>query len=190
MLRELEECDMVIGRGKREMGVMLLCASTAKNIIRGAGVILTSHAHPGPELGLRAMRRTSDGIQPILARDPSWVAPSPGHVTAIYEVRGSPSTTLKVFIGVSNFDPITDTYNYLTLVIRAIMYFNPLRIFLPLTLALLLLGVGKAVADVVRFDWHIATSTVMLILTAVQIGAMGMLADLVARKTNLRGGRR
>jgi glycosyltransferase involved in cell wall biosynthesis len=191
MLRELEECDMVIGARKREMGTMRLLRTPAKNFIRGLASYLTRTPIPDLNSGLRAMRR--DVVMeflPILPETHSWVSTiTMAMLSSNYEVRWQPIDYFKR-IGVSKFDPITDTYNYLTLVIRAIMYFNPLRIFLPLTLALLLLGVGKAVADVVRFDWHIATSTVMLILTAVQIGAMGMLADLVARKTNLRGGRR
>ena len=191
MLRELDTCDMVIGARGREMGTVRWLRSPAKNFIRGLASYLTRTPIPDLNSGLRAMRReVVMEFLPILPETHSWVSTiTMAMLSSNYEVRWVPIEYYKR-IGVSKFHPVTDTYNYLTLVIRAIMYFNPLRIFLPLTLILLALGMGKAVVDIVRYNWHIATSTVMLMLTAVQIGAMGMLADLVARKTNLRGGRR
>jgi glycosyltransferase involved in cell wall biosynthesis len=191
MLRELESCDMVIGAREREMGTLPMLRSTAKNFIRGLASYLTRTRIPDLNSGLRAMRReVVMEFLPILPETHSWVSTiTMAMLSSNYEVRWQPIEYYKR-IGVSKFHPINDTYNYLTLVIRAIMYFNPLRIFLPLTLLLLALSLGKTVADIVRFDWHIATSTVMLMLTTIQIGAMGMLADLVARKTNLRGSRR
>ena len=59
------------------------------------------------------------------------------------------------------------------LVMRAIMYFNPLRIFLPLCIFLLTVGGSKAIYDIFAYSFHFAPSTVMLILTGVQLGAMG-----------------
>jgi len=77
---------------------------------------------------------------------------------------------------------VKDTANYIMLIFRTVTWFNPLRLFLPLALLLLLAGLGKAVADIVRYNWHIATSTVVLLLSALQIFALGMLADLISRK--------
>jgi hypothetical protein len=88
-------------------------------------------------------------------------------------------------IGKSTFHPIRDTYNYLTLVVRAIMYFNPLRVFLPLSLGLLTIGSVKAITDIFRYNFHFAPSTVMLVLTAVQLGAIGLLADLIVKRSKL-----
>jgi len=86
-------------------------------------------------------------------------------------------------IGRSTFHPIHDTYNYLSLVVRTIMYFNPLRIFLPVTLALLAVGLIKMIYDILTYNWHFAPSTVMLMLTVVQLGGLGLLADLIVRKS-------
>jgi len=88
-------------------------------------------------------------------------------------------------IGKSTFHPITDTYNYLSLVVRAITYFDPLRVFLPVTLGMLAVGFVKAIYDIITYRWHFAPSTVMLVLTAVQIGAIGLLADLIVRRSKL-----
>ncbi len=91
-------------------------------------------------------------------------------------------------IGRSTFHPIRDTYNYLTLVVRTITYFNPLRVFLPVSLLLLAIGMGKAISDVFRYNWHFPASTVMLVLAGVQVGALGVLADLIAKMANREQG--
>ena len=99
-----------------------------------------------------------------------------------YTVRWIPISYHKR-VGRSTFHPIADTYNYLLLVIRSIMYFNPLRVFFPVSLFLLLLGMGKAVYDIFAYRFHFAPSTVMLVLTAIQLGAIGLLADLIVRRS-------
>ena len=91
-------------------------------------------------------------------------------------------------IGRSTFHPIRDTYNYLTLVVRTIMYFNPLRLFIPATVILFLVGLIKFIVDLVRFDFtgHIPASTVIILLGAIQVAAIGLLADLIVKVGRLR----
>ena len=84
--------------------------------------------------------------------------------------------------GRSTFHPISDTYNYLSLVVRAVMYFEPLKVLLPVSLALFAIGGVKMIYDIFAYHFHFAPSTVIVILTAIQIGALGLLADLVAKR--------
>jgi hypothetical protein len=88
--------------------------------------------------------------------------------------------------GKSSFHPLRDTYNYLTLVVRSVMYFNPLKVFLPLSLVLFAIGGVKLVVDIFRYNFHIPTTTVIVLLTAVQVAAMGLLADLIVKKSTSR----
>ncbi|MDP2728019.1 MAG: glycosyltransferase family 2 protein, partial [Dehalococcoidia bacterium] len=83
----------------------------------------------------------------------------------------------------SHFHPIRDTYNYILLVIRAVTYFNPLKVFLPLSLILFAAGMIKLVRDVIVYDWHIPGSTLMIILAAFQLLSIGLIADLIVRRT-------
>jgi hypothetical protein len=62
-----------------------------------------------------------------------------------------------------------------------VMYFNPLKVLMPPALALLGVGGGKLVYDVVANPVRIATNTVLLILTGLIIGSMALLADLIVR---------
>ncbi|HUV94983.1 MAG TPA: glycosyltransferase family 2 protein, partial [Anaerolineae bacterium] len=88
-------------------------------------------------------------------------------------------------IGRSSFHPIADTYNYLSLVVRAIMYFNPLRVFLPVSLTVLLVGAVKMIYDIIAYRFHFAPSTVILMIGGLQLGAIGLLADLIVRRSKL-----
>jgi hypothetical protein len=162
MLRELEECDMVTGARKREMGTMRLLRTPAKNFIRGLASYLTRTPIPDLNSGLRAMRR--DVVMeflPILPETHSWVSTiTMAMLSSNYEVRWQPIDYFKR-IGVSKFDPITDTYNYLTWSSGPSCTSIRCASFCP-DAGPAVAGGGQGVADVVRFDWHIATSTVML----------------------------
>jgi hypothetical protein len=68
-------------------------------------------------------------------------------------------------------------------IIRMVMYVDPLRVLLPVALVFLLGGTVKAVTDMFRFDLHVTTSSVLIIMTGVQIGAIALIADLIVRRT-------
>lgn len=184
MVRDLEHCDMVIGARKREMGTMKLLRSAAKEFIRWLASYMTQTHIPDLNSGLRAMKR--DLVMQFLSILPtthSWVSTiTMAFLSSGYSVEWLPIEYYKR-IGRSTFHPINDTYNYLSLVVRTIMYFNPLRIFLPVTLGLLAVGIVKMIYDIFAYNFHFAPSTVMLMLTVVQLGGLGLLADLIVRKT-------
>lgn len=187
MIASLDSCDMVIGARQREMGTLRWLRSAAKEFIRALASYLLRVRIPDLNSGLRAMKRdlVLEFIS-ILPETHSWVSTiTMAFISSGYLVRWIPITYHKR-IGRSTFHPIGDTYNYLTLVVRAIMYFNPLRVFLPISLTLGIIGFVKAIHDVIRYYWHVTPSTVMIVLTAIQIGAMGLLADLIVKKGAFR----
>jgi len=61
------------------------------------------------------------------------------------------------------------------------MYFNPIKVLMPPALVLLFLGSGKAVVDIVRYDFRITTNAMLLIVTALMIASLALLADLIVR---------
>jgi glycosyltransferase involved in cell wall biosynthesis len=184
MIAELEHCDMVIGAREREMGTMKWLRSAAKEFIRLLASYLTHTRIPDLNSGLRAIKREQVlEFLHILPNTHSWVSTiTMAFLSSGYEVRWIPIAYYKR-IGRSTFHPINDTYNYLVLVVRSIMYFNPLRIFLPISLGLFGIGGIKMVYDIFAYNFHFAPSTVILISTAVQLSALGFLADLIVRRS-------
>ena len=81
-------------------------------------------------------------------------------------------------IGKSKIRP-SHAYHFLILILRVIVLFNPLKVFLPLGGLLFLAGVAKVVHDIVV--GNLSESAVMAILGAIIIWALGLLADQSAR---------
>ena len=84
--------------------------------------------------------------------------------------------------GKSTFHPLRDTGSYIMTIFRTITWFSPLKIFLPLALILLTGGFVKMITDIIRYNWHIAPSTVILLLGGLQILVLGLIADLIAKR--------
>ncbi len=83
--------------------------------------------------------------------------------------------------GKSKIRPIRDTLNFLQLITRTVMFFNPLRVFLPLSLlfvalSLLVLLISYLLGRVMDI------TTIVLFVTGIQLLALGLLADLIDKR--------
>jgi glycosyltransferase involved in cell wall biosynthesis len=68
---------------------------------------------------------------------------------------------------------------FVLLVVRAIVLFNPLKVFLPLGAGLFVIGIGKLVQDIVLEN--LSETAVMAFLAAIVVWSVGLLADMIAR---------
>jgi glycosyltransferase involved in cell wall biosynthesis len=83
--------------------------------------------------------------------------------------------------GKSKFKFVKDAYRYILQVLRMTMYFNPLKVLMPVALSLLGIGFLKAIYDVVEHPVKIATDTVLIFVTGLLIASLALLADLIVR---------
>jgi hypothetical protein len=81
--------------------------------------------------------------------------------------------------GRSKIDPFRDTISFFSLVVRMVLSFRPLRVFMPMSAILMLLSLGKTIYDIIVYDFHLATSTVVLVTLTFQTIVLGLIADLV-----------
>lgn len=81
-------------------------------------------------------------------------------------------------VGKSKIRPV-DFINFLILVLRMTVLFNPLRVFIPLGLALMTLGAVKFVYDI----WmdNLSETTIFAFLSALIIWSLGLIADMISR---------
>ncbi len=81
-------------------------------------------------------------------------------------------------VGKSKIRPV-DFLNFLILVLRMTVLFNPLRVFIPLGLALMALGAVKFVYDI----WmdNLSETTIFAFLSALIIWSLGLIADMISR---------
>ena len=81
--------------------------------------------------------------------------------------------------GRSKIRPIQDTLNFLALILRTILYFRPLKIFLPASGLLFLAAVGIFLYSALRTEKIMDASVTITLMTSFQMAAIGLLADLI-----------
>jgi len=67
------------------------------------------------------------------------------------------------------------------LLLRTIMYFNPLKFFIPLSMSLALLALAVALVSIFALGKFMDVTTSVLLVCAVQTFALGLIADLLLR---------
>jgi len=177
--------DQVVGARRTEAGTHKLFRVPAKWAIRQLACWLTNTPIPDLNSGLRAFKRSV--AEPYLRLLPSGFS-CVTTITLAFLSNGHPVKYVPIDYfkraGRSKFHPFKDAYNYLLQVLRMVMYFNPLRVLMPVALTLLGLTGVKLVFDLIRHDLHVAGSTVLVGLAAFNIMAIALLADLVVRRTS------
>ena len=185
LLAHMDEYDMVVGARRREAGTLPLLRVPVKHLIRLLASYLVGMSIRDLNSGFRAFRKELAGnYLNILPRTHSWVSTitvaflSDGHTLKFIPIDYYPRK------GKSKFRPVADTYNYLSLVARTMMYFDPLRVFLPVAVFLGVIAVAKLIRDVFTYrSFYIPGDTLLIVFIAAQVLMIGLLADLIVRKS-------
>ncbi len=187
LVKELDGYDQVVGARTSEQGTMKGLRVPAKWFIRKLASFLTRTKIPDLNSGFRAFR-TDVARQYLRHLPPGFSCVTTMTMTFLangYSVKYVPIEYAKR-AGSSKFHPLTDTRRYGTQVVRMVLSYNPLRIFMPAGLFLTLVGGVKLVYDFQKYDFHVATDTLLILFAAFQVIAIGLLADLVVRTTRDR----
>lgn len=174
--------DQVVGARTTEQGTHKVLRVPAKWMIRKVAEKLTSTEIPDLNSGLRAFRR--DVSLPYLRLLP----PGFSCVTTItmsflsnqHPVEYVPIEYAKRS-GTSKFHFVKDAYRYILQVLRMVMYFNPIKVLMPVALTLLGLSFVKGLVDVIRYSFAITTNAVLLFVSGLLIFTLALLADLIVR---------
>ncbi|MBD3279729.1 MAG: glycosyltransferase [Candidatus Pacebacteria bacterium] len=84
--------------------------------------------------------------------------------------------------GKSKINPIKDTINFFKLVFKIGLYFAPLKVFLPISILVLALGLIWGLVSWQYFGHFADASTLMFILTSLQLTALALLAELINKR--------
>ncbi len=170
---------MVVGARTGTSVRVPLIRRPAKALIRWLASYLSGARIPDLNSGLRVMRR--DLVQRYAHLLPD----------------GFSFTTTITLASISNGHPVEyvpinyrarlgtskirarHAYDFALLVLRVIVYFNPLKVFIPTGAALALLGLGKLGYDIVKDN--LSESAVLALLGALIVWSVGLLADQNAR---------
>jgi len=189
LLSYFPEWDQVNGARSSEQGTLRWLRTPAKWTIRKLGEWIAGRRIPDLNTGMKVFKREQmrrylwaipDGFSCVSSMTLAFLCN--GHA-----VRWVP-VEYRTRIGHSKFHPVRDAARYLATVVRIVMYFRPLRVFLPLALAVAGLGLAKGFYSWQLSEKHtLQESDIVILLAAVMIGVVGLLADLiVAQRRELR----
>jgi len=179
MFETAQHADMVVGARNANMSNVPFIRRPAKFILNGLANYLAQRKIPDLNSGLRIFRReVLARFIPLLPMGFSFTTT----ITLCMICSGLRVVYVPIEYGrrIGNSKiRFTDFFNFILLVLRAIVLFNPLRVFLPLGFALFTLGVAKLVYDIYVGD--LSESAVLGILAAIIIWSFGLIADMLAR---------
>jgi glycosyltransferase involved in cell wall biosynthesis len=176
----LEDYEMVIGSRTGANVANSWIRAPAKFLIRCLASYMTRTRIPDLNSGLRAIRRSVALRYFYLLPDGhSWVSTiTLAFLSNRHSVKFVDVDYYRRKGGKSSFRPIYDTSSYIQLVVGTIMYFNPLRVFLPLSITVFTIGFVKTVHDWFTFH-NIGGADVMICVFGAMIAVAGLLADLM-----------
>ena len=185
LIEGLEEADMVVGARTGPEVHIPWVRRPAKWVLRKLADRVAERKIPDLNSGLRAFRK--DLATKYLHLFPNGFSFTTTITLASlcdgHEVSFIPIDYAKRK-GRSKIRPLQDTFNFLVLIVRVAAYFEPLRVFLPAAffsgvVSLCLLFYYLFISD----DRGLSDSGVLACVVTVLIFLMGILADLVVRRS-------
>ncbi len=171
--------DQVNGARTSEQGTLPRLRWLAKWLIRKLACYLTGHKIPDLNTGLKAFKRET-------MLDWLWVVPDGfscvttmtlAFLTNGYAVKYVP-VDYRPRIGKSKFHPVKDTLSYLATVLRMVLYFRPLKVFLPLSGLVIAAGVLKSIVSF-AVTGSMQESDIVILVAGFMTCMLGLLAEVV-----------
>lgn len=176
--------DMVVGARVGENVNIPLLRRPAKWVLARLASYLAEQPIPDLNSGLRIMRKKAvEKFEHLLPSGFSFTTTITLCMLCTEHTVHYHTIEYHKRVGSSKIRP-SHAYEFLLLILRTVVYFNPLRFFLPLGAICFLAGALKFAYDVTL--WNLSESAVMGILTALLVWCVGLLADQNARLA-LRG---
>ncbi len=179
MLKHFPAFDQVNGARTSEQGTLPWLRRPAKWFIRKLACYLHGHKSVDLNTGLKAFKREEmlrwlwvvpDGFSCVTTMTLAFL-------TNGYSVKYVP-TEYKPRIGRSKFHPIKDTAAYLSTVLRMVLYFRPLKVFLPLSGLMILAGLAKSAASF-ALTGSMQESDIVVLTAGFMTCMLGLLAEII-----------
>ena len=181
LLNYIGDYDMVVGARTGKNVKIPLIRKPAKWVINQLANYLTNYKIPDLNSGLRVLKK------PLVNKFLHYLPDGFSLTSTITLALLTNGYTIKYVSidymtrkGKSKIKPIQDTLNFIQLIIRTVMYFNPLKIFLPFSLVFFGPGVFFLGRDLINLN--IAQTSVLLLISGAIILSIGMLSDLINKR--------
>ncbi|BBO16814.1 glycosyltransferase [Candidatus Brocadia pituitae] len=183
LLTLLAKCEMAVGaRGNNDANIPVV-RRPAKWLLNKLANYLTNTKIPDLNSGLRAMKK--DVVMKFIHLLPDGFSFTTTITLAMltnnYTVEFIP-IEYHTRSGRSKIRPVRDTLNFLQLIIRTVLYFDPLKIFLPISAFFFIASIAVLIVSYLFTPKIMDITTVILFISGVQILAIGMIADLIDKR--------
>ncbi len=171
--------DMVVGARIGKSVKVPLIRRPAKWFLRKLAGYLAGQRLPDLNSGLRLMRKSLiERYVHLLPQGFSFTTT----ITLATACNGHAVTYIPIDyharLGQSKIRP-RHAFDFTLLILRTIVFFNPLKVFIPLGTVVALAGIAKLVYDIIQ--GNLSESAVLALLAALLIWSVGLLADQNAR---------
>lgn len=188
LLAAMGDADMIVGARTGKNVNVPLARRPAKWMITRLAIYLTGFHIPDLNSGLRIARRS-------LWEKFEYLFPDGFSLTTTITLAALTNRKKVKYVpidyhhrvGNSKIRPIRHTIEFTQLIVRTVLYFNPLKVFVPVSLALFaasfIVGCGTWIMSRVFGEGQFMdVTTSLLFITAVQLLAIGALGDLISKR--------
>ena len=187
LLRAMGDAAMVVGARPRA-GAVTALRRPAKWLLTRLASYLADEPIPDLNSGMRIFRRdVYERFANLLPRQFSFTTTLTLAVLCDDLPVAFVPIEYRKRLGRSKIRPVRDTLGFLLLIARTVTHFRPLKVLGPLAAAVFLAGVAKGAWNLLAPDDpargpNLKTSDLLLLVAGVQLFALAMLADLVAKR--------
>ena len=173
------EYAMVVGARTKKSKISLL-RRPGKKILSLTANFLAGMKIPDLNSGFRALKKNvAIEFMPILPNSFSFSTTiTLALVNSGYSVKYVSIEALER-VGTSKIKPFRDGFRFIILIIRTVVLFNPLKVFLPVSAVLFIVGFFELIREIIVY-FDIWTMPILLILSAILIFFFGILADQIS----------
>jgi glycosyltransferase involved in cell wall biosynthesis len=183
LLEHRVENQMVVGARVGPNAAIALLRRPPKWVLRKLASYLSRQDIPDLNSGLRVMRKD------VLVRFQNILPDQFSYTTTITLAMFSAGLAVK-FVpinylkreGKSKIRPIADTIGFTKLIFRTVLYFDPLRVFIPAAGLFILAAIGVGFGSWAVTGKVMDVTTVLLFITGFHMLMLGMLADMLNRR--------
>ncbi|RPJ70608.1 MAG: glycosyltransferase family 2 protein [Acidobacteria bacterium] len=179
LVAKLGDYDLVIG-ARAGATQANLARRVGNSLLNGLATYLTGHPIPDLTSGFRAARREHllEFLHLLPNRFSTPTTTTLAFVKAGYNVTFE-AVEARPRVGDSKIRLLRDGTKFLLIVLKVVTIFSPLRVFLPISLASLLVGTSYAVWTIATQS-HVTNSSVLLIMLAVIVFLVGLVSEQIA----------
>lgn len=174
--------DMLVGARDFKNKNISLIRKPPKYLINKLANYLVDYKIPDLNSGFRIFRKELfEKFENILPNGFSFTSTITLAFLSEYKSVAYEEIDYKKRVGKSKIHPIKDTINFVILILKVTIYFNPLRVFIPLSIITFLIGLILIILRLIMGGQFLVTSIIFMFF-ATNFLFLGLIADLINKK--------